>query len=178
MKANYINIEGVTGLHVEFKNGFVMNIPVDFDNCKNVSEILLDLFWTEEFMNDEWDMGLSLANNLLNATYRPVQYRDGSIICIDLEDETPYATYVDITGYPRIAPFQLQKFFLQHCYQVSTDCWSIPLYNITMPKLPKEIYDRPWSFSNPETSGVITGDYFTEMISDILTDYLIDCYRE
>ena len=176
MKANYINIDGVTGIHVEFKNGFIMNIPVDFDNDENLTEILLDLFWAEEFMTDEWDMGKSLAYNLLNSTYRPVEYRDGSIICIDLEDETPYAVYVDITGYPRLAPFQLQKFFLSRCYYVAKECWAIPLYKITMPKLPKEVPDRPWSFSNPETSGVITGDYFTEMRDDIFDDYLLDCY--
>lgn len=63
MKANYINIDGVKGIHVEFKNGFIMNIPVDFDNGENLTEILVDLFCAEDFMTDEWDMGKSLTSD-------------------------------------------------------------------------------------------------------------------
>ena len=178
MKANYINIDGVTGLHVEFKNGFIMNIPVEFDNEKEVRDVFLNLLWTENYLTEEWDIGKSFACNYLNATYRPVKYRDDSVICLDLEDEKPYAVYVDITGYPRLAPFALQKFFISRCYQVVPEVWSIPLYKLTMPKLPKEVPDMTWDIDVVyDDVDKMFHDWIDEQIEEIFNDYLADWYN-
>lgn len=179
MKANYINIDGVTGLHVEFKNGFIMNIPVEFESEERVRDLFLELLWTEIYLTDEWDMGKSFANNFLNATYRPVKYKDDSVICIDLEDEKPYAVYVDITGYPRLAPFEFQKFFISHCYHVVPEVWSIPLYKITMSKLPREVPNMSWNIDVLyDDIDRMFYDWIDECMEEILNDYLADWYSK
>lgn len=176
MKANYINIDGVIGLHVEFKNGFIMNIPVEFNNDKVIRDIFIELLWTEQFLTEEWDLGKSFACNYLNATYRAIKYRDDSVICIDLEDETPYAVYVDITGYPRLAPFAFQKFFISRCYHVVPEVWSIPLYKLTTLKLPKEVPNMSWNIEDTDFTDKLFNDWIDERVEEILNDYLADWY--
>lgn len=181
MRANYINIDGVTGLHVEFNNGFTMDIPVNFNEYGCLHTVLEQLYWYDKHMAKEWDMGISLANNCLNATYRPVEYRSNSILCIDLEDETPYAVYTDINGYPRLAPFELHKFFLSEGYFVVAEDWSMVLASITMSKLPDEVPDVPWGEIFDKSDETIFNDEkesFLATEEGIYDEYLADVYEE